>query len=317
MANVPFQYDDELLSSCATSSYADALLSANDTFFGAKEEKSDNNKVDPSCEELFRQFASHFGREADTTDTDPMNHDRLHRFVANAAFVHRHNNGLLDDNVVDDDVDDDDDDDDHFAAPRHCVALNQFSDRYGHELPLLSDDIAGQFLPDFDSLPMLRAENESRKSQSTNDATSGSGPRFSKLEYEYFLQSAEESSSVLGFGFPVRPGSTNAGAFRSYFSSGRRRFEDEVSPLPGSASSSSPVFIWSKKGQSSIYLERETDRKRHSVRKDKMDGSDATPYAPPFDGQDAGGFLKSLDWSTTNNPDGVPIVHPVIDQGSW
>ena len=115
----------------------------------------------------------------------------------------------------------------------------------------------------------------------------------------------------------MRRGPANAGAFRSYFSSSRRRFEDEVSPLPGSESSSSPVFIWSKKGQSSIFLERETDRRRHSVRKDKMDGSDATPYAPPSDGQGDGAFLKSLDWSTTNNPDGVPIVHPVIDQGSW
>ena len=164
MANVPFQYDDELLSSCATSSYADAILSGNDKFFGAKEENSDNIKVDPSCEELFRQFASHFGHEADTTDTNPMNYNRLHRFVANAAFVHRHNNGLLDDNVVVDDVDDvNDDDDDHFAAPRHRVALNQFSDRYEHELPLMSNDIAGQFLPDFDSLPLLGAEKSPGK----------------------------------------------------------------------------------------------------------------------------------------------------------
>lgn len=316
MANVPFQYDDELLSSCATSPYADAILSADNKLFGAREETS-NNKVDPSCQELFRQFASHFGREADTTDINPMNHDRLHRFVANAVFVNRHNNGLLGTDGVDvyDDDDDDGDDDEHFAAPRHRVALNQFSDRYEHELPLMGDDIAEQFLPDFDSLPLLGAEHESGKSQLAEDATSG--PKFSKLEYKHFLKSHEESSSLLGFGFPMRRGSADAGAFRSYFSSVRRNFEDEVSPLPGSASSSSPVFIWSKKGQSSIYLERETDRRRHSVRKDKMDGSDATPYAPPSDGHDAGGFLKSLDWSTTNNPDGVPIVHPVIDQGSW
>ena len=48
-----------------------------------------------------------------------------------------------------------------------------------------------------------------------------------------------------------------------------------------------------------------------------MDWSDATPYAPPPDGRSVDRFRKSLDWSTTDNPDAVPIVHPVIDQGSW
>ena len=315
MANVPFQYDDELLSSCATSPHAESILSADSKLFDAREENNNNNKVDPSCQELFRQFASHYGREADTTDAEPTNHDRLHIFVSNAVFVHRHNNGLLDNDADEDEDNGDDDVDEPYASPRHRVSLNQFSDRHDHELPLMVDGIAEQFLPDFDSLPVLGIEHEYGKSQLADDATSG--PIFSKLEYEHFLKSAEEPSSLLGFGSPMRRDSINTGAFRSYFSSGRRRFEDEVPPLPGSASSSSPVFIWSKKGQSSIYLERETDRKRHSVRKDKMDGSDATPYAPPSDGQDGDGFHKSLDWSTTNNPDGVPIVHPVIDQGSW
>jgi len=296
MAHVPFRYDDELLSSCATSSYA---ASATKELFGGGE---NYEQVDPSCYKLFQQFASHYSREADTTDADPpINHNRLRRFVDNAVFVYRHNNDLLDD-------------DENAEQSRHRVALNQFSDRLEHELPLMDEGVADDFIPDFDSLPLWGTENEFGRSQSSEDATA---PIFSRLESEHFMQAAASAPSIPVFGFLMRKYSTNTRAFRSHFSSGRRRFEDEVPPLPGSASSSSPVFIWSKKGQSSIYLERETDRKRYSVRKDKMDGSDATPYAPPPDGKGVDGFSKSLDWSTTNNPDGVPIIHPVIDQGSW
>ena len=304
MADTPFQYDEEVLSSCATSSYAEALLDSGGDIAG----KSRVNRVDLSCQKLFQQYASHYGREA---ANDTQNHDRLHRFVSNVVFVYRHNNELLDDDETTNPAGDEDEDGDidvagTSAAPRHRITLNRFSDRHEHELPLMDEGVAEEFLPSFESLPLLGVEKEyygeSRESV-------GAGSIFSKLEFEHLVQSvtATTTSSV----------AANVGTFSSYFLSDRRRFEDEVPPLPGSASSSSPVFIWSKKGQSSLYLERETDRKRHSVRKEKMDGSDATPYAPPPDGRGADRFRKSLDWSTTDNPDAVPIVHPVIDQGSW
>ncbi len=314
MADTPFQYDEEVLSSCATSSYAEALLGSG----GEIASKSRVKRLDLSCQKLFQQHASHYGRDREAAnDNDTQNRDRLHRFVSNVVFVYRHNNELLDEDETNEPAGDEDENDDinvagTSATPRHRITLNRFSDRHENELPLMDEGVAEEFLPNFESLPLLGVENEY---YGESRELGGAGSIFSKLEFENLVQSvtATTHTSSLGFTFP----STNIGAFRSYFLSDRHRFDDEVPPLPGSASSSSPVFIWSKKGQSSLYLERETDRKRHSVRKDKMDGSDATPYAPPPDGRGADRFRKSLDWSTTDNPDGVPIVHPVIDQGSW
>ena len=309
MADIPFQYDDEVLSSCATSSYAEALLGSG----GEIASKSRVNRVDLSCQKLFQQYASHYGRDRDAAN-DTQNHDRLHRFVSNLVFVYRHNNELLvlDDDETSEPAGDEDEDDDFdvagtSAAPRHRITLNRFSDRHEHELPLMDEGVAEEFLPKFESLPLLGVENEY---YGESRELGGAGSIFSKLEFEHLVQSVTDDATTSSV-------AANIGAFRSYFLSDRHRFEDEVQPLPGSASSSSQVFIWSKKGQSSLYLERETDRKRHSVRKEKMDWSDATPYAPPPDGRSVDRFRKSLDWSTTDNPDAVPIVHPVIDQGSW
>lgn len=306
MADIPFQYDDEVLSSCATSSYAEALLGSG----GEIASKSRVNRVDLSCQKLFQQYASHYGRDRDAAN-DTQNHDRLHRFISNVVFVYRHNNELLDDDETNEPAGDEDEDDDidvagTSAAPRHRITLNRFSDRHEHELPLMDEGVAEEFLPNFESLPLLGVENEY---YGESRELGGAGSIFSKLEFEHLVQSVTDDATTSSV-------AANIGAFRSYFLSDRHRFEDEVQPLPGSASSSSQVFIWSKKGQSSLYLERETDRKRHSVRKEKMDWSDATPYAPPPDGRSVDRFRKSLDWSTTDNPDAVPIVHPVIDQGS-
>eukprot|EP00562_Extubocellulus_spinifer_P000512 CAMPEP_0178480276 /NCGR_PEP_ID=MMETSP0696-20121128/5616_1 /TAXON_ID=265572 /ORGANISM="Extubocellulus spinifer, Strain CCMP396" /LENGTH=654 /DNA_ID=CAMNT_0020107719 /DNA_START=124 /DNA_END=2088 /DNA_ORIENTATION=- len=274
MTDFPFQYDDELLSSCARSDLAASLVPV-----AASERGGD----DASCYELFRQHASHYGRDIDSGGIDDRqqphsSHDRFQRFVSNAVFVHRHNND-----------EEQDDDAAGVDGTKHRVTLNRFSDRHEHELPLMVDGPADGLLPDgFDSsLPLLSVDL------------------------------AQTVPSTLGF-------------FRFFFDRRRshgltkytrrhsryHQFEDEVSPLPGSMSASRPVFIWSKKGKDSIYLERETDSK-HTVRKDEIDESDATIDGRDYSQEDGGSdFIRSLDWSTTNNPDGVPLVHPVMDQGT-
>ena len=233
MADTPFQYDDEVLSSCATSSYAEALLGSG----GEIASKSRVNRVDLSCQKLFQQYASHYGRDRDAAN-DTQNHDRLHRFVSNLVFVYRHNNELLvlDDDETNEPAGDEDEDDDidvagTSAAPRHRITLNRFSDRHEHELPLMDEGVAEEFLPNFESLPLLGVENEY---YGESRELGGAGSIFSKLEFEHLVQSvtATTTSSV----------AANIGAFRSYFLSDRHRFEDEVPPLPGSASSSSPLF---------------------------------------------------------------------------
>ena len=292
MTDLPFQYDDLLLSSCARSDLAASLAPV-----AAIDQRGGD---DAACYELFRQYGSHYGRDI---DADSRSHDRFQRFVSNAVFVYRHNtNEEEDDGTAID------------GPPRHRVTLNRFADRQEHELPLMVGGSADGFLPgDFDSLPLLSVGNVQGSSgqDSQLQRDSDSGPSFSRLEYsEDLLRSI---SATLGFGFFRRKTSHGLSKYTKQRSR-YRQFKDEVSPLPGSMSTSGPVFIWSKKGQKSIYLERETDRK-HMVRKDKIDETDAT-----IDGQDYHGdsdFTRALDWSTANNPDGVPIVHAVMDQGTW
>lgn len=299
MTDAPFQYDDALLSSCAQSDVAASILSGDDDTNAAVAGDDDA----AACRELFLQHASHYGRDIDIDEEQSgagatTYRDRFRRFVSSVAFVHRHNNSS-------DEGDGDD------CERLHRVTLNRFSDRYEHELPLMVDGSSDSFVPSFDSLPLLSMEHEYHEyehgEQESNDDSNGhGGPIFSRLDYN--SQDVVQSvSSTLGFGFGfLRP------KVKTTYTTHSHRFVDEVTPLPGSSSSSHPVFIWSKKGQSSLYLERETDRNKHTYRKEKMDESDGT-----IDGREDSDFATSLDWSTTNNPDGVPIVHSVMDQGTW
>ena len=375
---LPFQYDHSLLASCATSPLAAHILHRSDESIDYLVEDSElsssshpnptsplrrnnnnNNKTNRNsniiishngsssdCRALFKQHGEYYQRPPITemeeqfwdscihtiiSDEDEGNNSeinptlRIEAFLKSVSFVHEHNI----------DVDN-----------QHEVALNRFSDRAEHELPLLrpqgdDDDDGGDSssfvspfggVVDHSSLGQLEASLDNRFSMQDGMIDSSkkdgrSSPMFIPLNDEKTIMNFGEKIRKLQLKrMQLQRSGDNAQDFMSDLTSystifqsmmhdawwwvgGHHQFHDQsADEKPDDDSSSSlssrhkqPKDNDNKSKDSSFSIDKNNELGGLEEKDDNNQSVDE--------------WSKRLNWATDDNPDGVPLVHPAMDQG--
>ncbi len=123
----PFQFEQSKLIKCAEK-FQSASQSAAETT--AAEATSIIKEEIEECHDLFQQHQSFYHRTSSHTEDE----NRFSKFMESVTFVYHHNQNYIDDK----------------DSILHHVTLNQFSDLYDYELPLLNDDNGDYPLYDLD-----------------------------------------------------------------------------------------------------------------------------------------------------------------------
>jgi len=313
MAGLRFEYDDSLVTSCASSTLAQLILQREQrgtaTSFAPfnqndvlKIDKYDDDEPSQSCFILFDLHSKHFYGSASeeegsserklsstnrvmNTDENKEQQQRLHRFIANTIHVHNHNSK----------------NNNSEWTGRHSIGLNQFSDLEDDELPLsplsnqdlnvmnqiwnFEDDLVNDLTETMISLPLFDLnQNDDYTNQNV----------FVRLHNE------EDIAKVAADFLPYRT---------SYL-------EEE------------------KEEQGNRHDRRLKKHKHHKHHnKSKENNHDSAlellePQGNIHDQQDNGRNVDDgktrynkkqwkhhINWATDENPDGVGIVHPPYDQG--
>ena len=310
-----FRYNDALISSCASSQLAHSLSSQREN------SKSDDGgggdaANNQDCKSLFEQHTVHYNRPPLSNEElqfwmiaslESMS-PRIEAFLRSVLFVHNHNDDI----------------------GKHKVALNRFSDMLEHELPLMtqsSTDGGDARSGDRDSFDPLQSALDSVLSPLQKDIMLDS-----ERESEPVFILLDDDEMILKFGESIRQlqqqrlssqqasnsddnGVTSASIYNNkhqrlidswwWIGGGHHGKEQQVIDAstpddetndPSLARHSSRKKIVSKSKDNSSLLDKEN----------KMGGL--------ADDVDNDAWEHYLDWSTVDNPDGVPIVHDAIDQ---
>jgi hypothetical protein len=318
-----FHYDDMLLSSCASSALAIAvrIRDGEETVKSAavletpsteqrREEGAILRSIEANrdCQTLYEQYATHYQRPPlsisekqfwgvwvnDASNGINMNNHndlgkiispRIVAFLRSVIFVHEHN-----------------------EAGEHEVALNRFSDMLSHELPLMphTDDTGG--VASFD----LSSVDGGQFDQFASPISNQSGP---------LLVSLHDDDTIFKFGHTVQSQPNNIDISEDDVSASRVRnvrsmfdswWRNRVEQYSVIQNNEEEVLGISSMESGSRQLS--SSFKPFSLdKKNKLDGLEDNGDNDEDDDNDAWG--RYLNWATEDNPDGVPIVHPAMDQG--
>ena len=318
-----FHYDDMLLSSCASSALAIAvrIRDGDETMKSAavletpstelrREEGAILRSIEANrdCQTLYEQYATHYQRPPlsisekqfwgvwvnDASNGINMNNHndlgkiispRIEAFLRSVIFVHEHN-----------------------EAGEHEVALNRFSDMLSHELPLMphTDDTGG--VASFD----LSSVDGGQFDQFASPISNQSGP---------LLVSLHDDDTIFKFGHTVQSQPNNIDTSKDDVSASRVRnvrsmfdlwWRNRVEQYSVIQNTEEEVLGISSMESGSRQLS--PSFKPFSLdKKNKLDGLEDNEDNDEDDDNDAWG--RYLNWATEDNPDGVPIVHPAMDQG--
>lgn len=322
-----FHYDDALLSSCASSAVAIIRVrgqgdepSKSKLVAVVGGEVAHSTVANRDCRILYEQYAAHYHRPPLSSDEIKfweswVDHDkssthardstfdfdnlspRIEAFLRSVIFVHEHN-----------------------QLGKHRVALNRFSDRLLHELPLMPHSAAGG--PSFDLSSVASGELEQFASAPALDTLT------SKQQHDPMFVSLHDDESIWKFGqkLQLQPNADNPTdddddveilslrKFRSRLDSwwqnrGKQQSENQITQEVPVAS---PMLQSQSKDLSSNQLS--SSFKPFSLdKKNKLDGLEDDEDDDADDDNDTWG--RYLNWATEDNPDGVPIVHSAMDQG--
>ena len=329
----PFKYDDALLVSCATSPLAQSLMSPKKEMVSSV--LSPHNMGNTSdCLELLNQHASHYNRSplsmAESkfwnvwTSTDEQrsqaasnNNESIHEvmmssrhtaFMQSVIFVHRHN---TDANTVNN--------------LQHKVALNRFSDVPSHEYPLpsehpqqiihhregiyndqsmfnLNDPISLHLNEEKDIMEIaskLQRVHSNKFSTTTTTktaaASSSNNNHYLSLLVPNIIETIKDSWWWIGDG-QLSAKSTSSSSLSD--TSGE---EPNLKRHKNVKNGKKTTFVFDKQNELS-------GSDGNNV---KDNGSSSSTNKEEEDR-----FKTYLNWATTDNPDGVSIVHPPIEQGS-
>jgi hypothetical protein len=310
MAYHAFNYDENLFSECAGSSLAAFVASQAPTedpsqvADGYSENSSadgysENSSADDSCILLFQQHAAHYGRQhspedehierASSSSDSGSSHvsyrlgKKIHNFVRNVSFVFDHNSAA--------------------KGQSHRVALNQFSDLRTSEV------IRSNQRWDQHTDRHLLWENKEVWEYGPFDADYFQEAWAGDVGAVTSLSSSQMIRDVAA-NLAIGKGSLNKlkpkhRRHKKYGDSSDRiievPFDDpEAFEAPSTDDSILDGALMSLK-----------ESKEHRYNRKHPRGSDTTSRNNTMDY-----FETYLDWATTNNPDGVAIVHDPFDQVS-
>ncbi|KAL9185737.1 hypothetical protein ACHAXT_003514 [Thalassiosira profunda] len=318
--DAPFRYDDALVASCAATPLARSLIDGgreNDVNAPTPLRRQQSRRdVNRDCRTLFERHASHYRRppltdEEDTfwdawanislvdaadetagpSDISPSS--RIEAFLRSVLFVHEHN-----------------------RRGTHRVGLNRFSDLLHHELPLMS---AGSDVPPMgggvEPLEVSAALDNLLPLDllQSHQGMGAKGPAFVPLgDDESIMKLGEKMRRVQQQ--PYRSG--NLSDIPRLHSGSRllQSFRDAWWWIGG-------LNLRDRENASG-----DDSLSRHSSREYKKaeskDNSFLDDKKKDFDGglEEKDESTKTenwdhhLDWATEDNPDGVPLVHPAMDQ---
>ena len=287
MTEKVFEYSQELLDSCAKSSLAQSILAKHGSLLassvtqttGSSHLKSDNQGSNESCLELFQQHAKHYGRQ----------HDGIEKHLLEATIEE------LPKPLV------------RFVQSVSMVHQHaQTSSRMKLALNRFSDQEPQEDLPD--EMPF---ERHLRGTEIVSwDGVAG-GIDIGILTELSSAESILHVTANLGIG----KGSMNALRPKSQ---GYKPVSYESEKKLHIPSAGTPVIF-----ETPEVSDPTLDGNVLSIKKKRKEQpKEDTPKGPdePGPGQhdpstdENDGFATRIDWSTTNNPDGVPIVHSPIDQ---
>lgn len=316
----PFKYDNALLVSCANSPLAQSLISPMEMASSALSPHLGNTS---DCLELLNQHASHYNRAPLSaaeiqfwhlwTSTDEQNsqaaanNESIHEimssrhtaFMQSVIFVHRHNTDANTVNNV-----------------QHKVALNRFSDVPSHEYPLPSKQYqqiihhGGTFTDeplmfDFDD-PMFLHLNEEKDIMKIASKLQ----RVRSNKFSTTTETAAASSSTNNNHYLSSLVSNIIETIKdSWWWIGDGQLSSKSSSSSSSdTSGAAPNLKRHKKvknGEKTTFV-FDKQNELSGSNNDEDSGSSTNDEE----------FSTYLNWATKENPDGVPIVHPPIEQGS-
>jgi hypothetical protein len=306
MAGRAFTYDEKLLRECAGSNLAAFVASQaprdnplqDAGYLFAEISSTDDN----SCISLFKQHAAHYGRQHspedvsiqleqisswNNTGSSPVSYrlgKKLHNFVRNVAFVYNHN----------------------FAAKgqSHRVALNRFADLH------MSEVIGSNRRWDQHTDRHLLWENEKVWEYGAFDdddfqlAWGGEVGVITSLASSQMIRDVAANLAI------------GKGSFNKLHPKHKKHKHDDDDdsykiievPLDDPEAFEAPATDDSILDGALMSVK---ESRGHKFNRKHPRGLNTTKHNNTVDS-----FETNLDWATTNNPDGVGIVHPAFDQVS-
>lgn len=294
----PFTYNNSLVASCATSPLARSLISAGILFSPPHNENHhpDHDGSTSDCLTLLQQHASHYNRSAfsskerrfwgEWVNTDGFYSDKIDgatqiEDVSTRHETFLHNVMFVHAHNTDENM-------------NHKVALNRFADVPVSEFPNVSsqhDSTQHQNPPlvfNFDDPMFLHLNNEELIMEIG-----------SKIQRRQTINQASSTSFLGNIVQSIKDS--------WWWSSG-----GQLSSNRHSSSSSSPHIKPSKKKET----KQQDDKWSDSFLLDKQNELGGLENDQNDNNGDTGDQYKTyLNWATEDNPDGVAIVHPSVDQG--
>jgi hypothetical protein len=305
MAGRAFTYDDKLLRECAGSNLAafvatDASednLKQNAEFLNAEISSAD----DKSCISLFKQHATHYNRQHSPEDAQlewilSSNHTvtsstvsyrlgkKLHNFIRNVLFVYDHNVA---------------------EGQSHRVALNRFSDLHSSEV------IGSNREWDQPTDRHLLWENEKRVWEygafDDDDFQAAWGGE------EGVITSLSSSRMIRDVAANLAIGKGSINKLTPKHKKEKRDDDDDSYKIVEVPLDDPEAFEAPSNDDSildgTLMSIKESQEHRHYRKHSERSNS-------TMHNNTADSFETNLDWATTNNPDGVGIVHGAFDQVS-
>ena len=330
----PFQYDDSLVSSCASSSPLARTLSqgehdANDDGSSGAVHSTPSQSNHQllrqqqqhigggrECRALFDQHASHYQRPplsekeeqfwGAIVDDGTLDHNlmdiispRIEAFLRCVSFVHEHNK----------------------LDGKHRVALNRFSDMPSHELPLLSHanengDASSFGGANFDLeaavdnllhaqskagyLDLFQRGIESKDAKPTfvpiddDDAIKKLGVNIRQMQQQRYAMYTSTFQSIRDSWWWIGGGHNHGNEMQDQVDATTTTAGEK--PLTRHSSDAKPKVV---------------DKNKVPKVKDELGGLEEKSE----DDEESDQWDRYLNWATEDNPDGVPLVHPAMDQG--
>lgn len=341
-----FEYDEKLVASCSASGLLQILANNTDHFSDHEHSILIANTQDEACWDLFVQHGAHFQRPVPESVVLPNvqvkqlfvnSHvlQRFQQFLVSVRLVNEHNNHLWSDLS---------------SFPSFRLTLNRFSDTPKDELPVQrrvpsqanrrlslgldelgdqddGDDGAAWFHP--------WQENSGGVSSKESDNT----PLTRLADRRDIRQALHSSSWGIGHGSigrldPAVHHHHHHNSDRNNLNSGKHHTEkrkDFAVPVDQSAFAQVPfpdddVAVSKLNGKELAIKQAKPSRhKKHhppeNISQSEGDDNDNDDTTNDGDGPDDDKTLPLknepptyLNWATTENPDGVPLVHDVFDQ---
>mmetsp|Transcript_10559 Transcript_10559/g.15728 ORF Transcript_10559/g.15728 Transcript_10559/m.15728 type:complete len:719 (+) Transcript_10559:331-2487(+) len=283
MTETKFQYNESLLNSCAIAFAASASSNSPQSL-----------REEESCKALYRSYLEHYNQIDRDAEEET---ERYMRFVENVSFVWNHNQQ---------------------KEKKHYVTLNRFSDKLDYELPLMKQTIADQegeegviedILYEYGALHETLWQNSISATEIWGTATT---TNIIEKENNFVLVDKYDSN-----GLPSLPPFVKLSNKQDILHAASGIMMTGIRQRQHDNDRNNSLF-------QSMFLRHSLNNKNHQhsdIKSAKMDywgaGSEDGGDCEDDDNEEGcDDFDTYLDWSTEHNPDGVPIVQDVMDQGT-